>query len=193
MRILTEVGMPSPRQRLASYPFQLSGGMRQRVMIAMALAGRPRLLIADEPTTALDVTVQAQILTLIRELQKSSGMGVLYITHDMGVVAEISDEVTVMYAGQVVESGPVADIFAAPLHPYTRGLIRSMPQLASTPKTHPARRSRERFPRPTPTRQRAGSRRAAHSPTSTAARTRRCSSFRGRAGAVRCFKPGQAS
>ncbi len=135
VRILAEVGMASPEQRLSSYPFQLSGGMRQRVMIAMALAGRPRLLIADEPTTALDVTVQAQILALIKSLQRSSGMGVLYITHDMGVVAEISDEVTVMYAGQVVESGPVAGIFAAPLHPYTRGLIRSMPRLTSIPKT----------------------------------------------------------
>jgi peptide/nickel transport system ATP-binding protein len=134
VRILAEVGMPSPKVRLTSYPFQLSGGMRQRVMIAMALAGKPRLLIADEPTTALDVTVQAQILALIREVQKSSGMAVLYITHDMGVVAEISDEVTVMYAGQIVESGPVAAIFGAPLHPYTRGLIRSMPRLSSVPK-----------------------------------------------------------
>jgi len=135
LRILKEVGMPSPESRMASYPFQLSGGMRQRVMIAMALAGRPRLLIADEPTTALDVTVQAQILRLIADLQKSSAMSVLYITHDMGVVAEISDEVTVMYAGQVVEAGPVSAIFAHPLHPYTRGLIRSMPQLASAPKS----------------------------------------------------------
>jgi peptide/nickel transport system ATP-binding protein len=135
LRILREVGIPSPESRMGSYPFQLSGGMRQRVMIAMALAGKPRLLIADEPTTALDVTVQAQILRLIRDLQEGTGMGVLYITHDMGVVAEIGDEVAVMYAGQVVESGPVAAVFPSPLHPYTRGLIRSMPRLDSAPKT----------------------------------------------------------
>jgi peptide/nickel transport system ATP-binding protein len=135
LKVLREVGMPSPEDRLGSYPFQLSGGMRQRVMIAMALSGRPSLLIADEPTTALDVTVQAQILRLIRELQESNGMGVLYITHDMGVVAEIADAVTVMYAGQVVESGPVEAVFSGPLHPYTVGLIRSMPRLDSTPKT----------------------------------------------------------
>jgi peptide/nickel transport system ATP-binding protein len=135
LEILRQVEMPSPEQRMRSYPFQLSGGMRQRVMIAMALAGRPALLIADEPTTALDVTVQAQILHLVRELQKRNGMGVLYITHDMGVVAEISDDVAVMYAGQIVESGSVGKIFADPVHPYTRGLIASMPQLDSRPKS----------------------------------------------------------
>jgi len=135
LEILRQVEMPSPEQRIKNYPFQLSGGMRQRVMIAMALAGRPGLLIADEPTTALDVTVQAQILHLIRELQRKNGMGVLYITHDMGVVAEISDEVVVMYAGQVVEVASVGSIFASPVHPYTRGLIRSMPQLDSRPKS----------------------------------------------------------
>ncbi len=135
LEIMRQVEMPSPEQRKKNYPFQLSGGMRQRVMIAMALAGRPKLLIADEPTTALDVTVQAQILHLIRELQRKHGMGVLYITHDMGVVAEISDEVVVMYAGQVVEKASVGTIFARPAHPYTRGLIASMPQLDSTPKS----------------------------------------------------------
>jgi len=135
LEIMRQVEMPSPEQRRKNYPFQLSGGMRQRVMIAMALAGRPKLLIADEPTTALDVTVQAQILHLIRELQRKNGMGVLYITHDMGVVAEISDEVVVMYAGQVVEKAAVGTIFARPSHPYTRGLIASMPQLDSTPKS----------------------------------------------------------
>ena len=135
LEILRQVEMPSPEQRMENYPFQLSGGMRQRVMIAMALAGRPQLLIADEPTTALDVTVQAQILHLIRDLQKKNGMGVLYITHDMGVVAEMSDDVVVMYAGQIVEKGPVDTIFAKPVHPYTRGLISSMPQLDSKPKS----------------------------------------------------------
>jgi len=134
VRILREVGIPSPESRMGSFPFQLSGGMRQRVMIAMALAGRPRLLIADEPTTALDVTVQAQILRLIRVLQEGRGMGVLYITHDMGVVAEIADGMAVMYAGQLVETGPVTEVFPGPLHPYTKGLIRSMPRLGSVPK-----------------------------------------------------------
>jgi peptide/nickel transport system ATP-binding protein len=135
LEILKQVEMPSPESRMGNYPFQLSGGMRQRIMIAMALAGRPKLLIADEPTTALDVTVQAQILSLIRDLQRKNNMGVLYITHDMGVVAEMSDDVVVMYAGQIVESAPVAAIFAAPFHPYTRGLISSMPQLGSVPKS----------------------------------------------------------
>jgi len=136
LAILREVEMPSAESRVDNYPFQLSGGMRQRVMIAMALAGRPRLLIADEPTTALDVTVQAQILSLMRSLQRDTGMGLLYITHDMGVVAEMSDDVVVMYAGQIVESGPVGAIFADPVHPYTRGLIESMPLLDSVPKSH---------------------------------------------------------
>ncbi len=135
LEMLKAVEMPSPESRMGNYPFQLSGGMRQRVMIAMALAGHPRLLIADEPTTALDVTVQAQILALIRDLQKKNGMGVLYITHDMGVVAEISDDVVVMYAGQIVETGAVLDVFKNPIHPYTKGLIRSMPLLDSVPKT----------------------------------------------------------
>ena len=135
LKYLKDVEIPSAEQRLNNYPFQLSGGMRQRVMIAMALAGHPKLLIADEPTTALDVTVQAQILALIKELQRKNNMGVIYITHDMGVVAEVSDHVAVMYAGQIVETGPVETIFKNPRHPYTRGLIASMPKLDSKPKT----------------------------------------------------------
>jgi len=135
LEILKHVDMPSPEMRVKNYPFQLSGGMRQRVMIAMALAGKPKLLIADEPTTALDVTVQAQILSLIKALQKLTNMGVLYITHDMGVVAEVSDDVVVMYAGQIVEKGPVNIIFKKQMHPYTIGLIASMPLLSSVPKT----------------------------------------------------------
>lgn len=136
LNVLKDVEMPSAEQRLKNYPFQLSGGMRQRVMIAMALAGNPKLLIADEPTTALDVTVQAQILALIKNLQVKNNMGVLYITHDMGVVAEVSDTVAVMYAGQIVETADVVTIFKNPRHPYTRGLIASMPKMNSEPKTH---------------------------------------------------------
>lgn len=135
LKVLKDVEMPSAEQRLKNYPFQLSGGMRQRVMIAMALAGHPKLLIADEPTTALDVTVQAQILSLIKDLQNKNNMGVLYITHDMGVVAEVSDIVAVMYAGQIVETADVNTIFKNPRHPYTRGLIASMPKMNSEPKT----------------------------------------------------------
>ena len=135
LKYLKDVEMPSPEMRLNNYPFQLSGGMRQRVMIAMALAGHPKLLIADEPTTALDVTVQAQIIALIKDLQKRNNMSVMYITHDMGVVAEVSDRVAVMYAGQVVESAEAVTIFKNPRHPYTRGLIASMPKLDSKPKT----------------------------------------------------------
>ncbi len=123
------VGIPSPAQRVADYPHQLSGGMRQRVMIAMALSCNPKLLIADEPTTALDVTVQAQILELMKELRERLGMAILLITHDLGVVAEMVDEVAVMYAGRIVERGPVADIFASPQHPYTEALLDSIPLL----------------------------------------------------------------
>ena len=128
---LRDVGIAEPRRRLEEYPHQLSGGMRQRVMIAMALACNPRLLIADEPTTALDVTIQAQILELLRRLQTERGMSVMLITHDLGVVAENADVVAVMYAGRIVEYGSVNDIFGDPLHPYTRGLFRSMPTLGT--------------------------------------------------------------
>ena len=127
IELLEMVGIPAARQRLREYPHQLSGGMRQRVMIAMALAGRPRVLIADEPTTALDVTVQAQILELLRSLQAQHGMAMLFITHDLGVVAELCDEVIVMYAGRIAERASVEALFQSPLHPYTHGLIRSIP------------------------------------------------------------------
>jgi peptide/nickel transport system ATP-binding protein len=129
--LLAQVGIPAPAARLAEYPHQLSGGMRQRVMIAMALAGKPDILIADEPTTALDVTVQAQILDLLRGLQAEYGMAMLFITHDLGVVAELCDEVIVMYAGRIAERATVPSLFASPRHPYTRGLIQSIP----TPET----------------------------------------------------------
>ena len=132
--MLRTVGMPDPESRLAVYPHELSGGMKQRVMIAMALLCEPRLLIADEPTTALDVTVQAQILHLMRELQRKSGTALLFITHDMGVIAEMCDAVVVMYAGRVVERRPVVDLFEAPRHPYTRGLLRSIPRRGTAHK-----------------------------------------------------------
>jgi oligopeptide/dipeptide ABC transporter ATP-binding protein len=128
-RLLDLVGIPSPEARLDEYPHQLSGGMRQRVMIAIALACRPELLIADEPTTALDVTVQAQILDLLRELQQKLGMSILLITHDLGVVAETAHRVVVMYAGRVVERASVESLFARPRHPYTAGLFQSLPRL----------------------------------------------------------------
>jgi peptide/nickel transport system ATP-binding protein len=127
--LLREVKIPSPEARIDEHPHQLSGGMRQRVMIAMALACSPKLLIADEPTTALDVTVQAQILDLMRELQARSGTAILFITHDLGVVAEMADDVVVMYAGKVVERADVQTLFDTPTHPYTQGLFRSMPAL----------------------------------------------------------------
>jgi oligopeptide/dipeptide ABC transporter ATP-binding protein len=126
--MLGTVGISDPASRLTNYPHELSGGMKQRVMIAMALLCEPQLLIADEPTTALDVTIQAQILHLIKQLQKRIGAAVLFITHDMGVVAEMCDEVAVMYAGRIVEQGEVNDIFKRSRHPYTRGLLRSLPQ-----------------------------------------------------------------
>ena len=124
---LEEVGIPSPVNRLKQYPHNMSGGMRQRVMIAMALACQPKLLIADEPTTALDVTIQAQILRILDRLRKKHNMAVMFITHDLGVVAAVCERVMVMYAGQVVENAPVKGIFKDPLHPYTRGLISSIP------------------------------------------------------------------
>jgi peptide/nickel transport system ATP-binding protein/oligopeptide transport system ATP-binding protein len=126
---LKRVRIPEPARRFADYPHQLSGGMRQRVMIAMALACRPKLLIADEPTTALDVTVQAQILDLLRELQAETGMSIILITHDLGVVAEMADDVAVMYAGKVVERATAEALFASPQHPYTLGLLGSVPRL----------------------------------------------------------------
>jgi oligopeptide/dipeptide ABC transporter ATP-binding protein len=124
---LDQVGVSSPERRVRQYPHELSGGMRQRAMIAMGLSCQPKMLIADEPTTALDVTVQAQILDLIRGIQADLGMTLMLITHDLGVVAEMVDEVAVMYAGRIIETGPVADVFLSPKHPYTQGLLASMP------------------------------------------------------------------
>jgi len=129
VEMLNLVGIPEARRRLREYPHQLSGGMRQRVMIAMALACNPKLLIADEPTTALDVTIQAQILDLMRELKRTSGAAIILITHDLGVVAEVCDEVAVMYAGEIVERAPADALFEAPEHPYTVGLLASIPRL----------------------------------------------------------------
>ena len=127
LEMLELVGIPEPKARLGNFPHQLSGGMRQRVMIAMALSCNPSFLIADEPTTALDVTIQAQILDLMRRLQKELGMSILFITHDLGVVAEMADRVVVMYAGRAVEEAPAADLFTRPLMPYTQGLLSSIP------------------------------------------------------------------
>jgi len=129
---MREVAISDPARRLDDYPHQLSGGMRQRVMIAMALACNPKLLIADEPTTALDVTIQAQILELLNELRKQRELAVLLITHDLGVVAEVADRVAVMYTGRIVEESPVEELFARPKHPYTEGLLRSVPKLTAT-------------------------------------------------------------
>ncbi|AXC51194.1 ABC transporter ATP-binding protein [Paracoccus suum] len=129
--LLAEVGIPAPTERVDSYPHQFSGGMRQRVVIALALAARPKLVIADEPTTALDVSIQAQITALLRRLCKEHGTAVMLVTHDMGVIAETADRVAVMYAGRLVEIGPVADVVAAPQHPYTRGLMGSIPALGA--------------------------------------------------------------
>ena len=131
IEMLERVGIPAPHMRVDDYPHQLSGGMRQRVMIAMALSCNPSLLIADEPTTALDVTIQAQVLDLMRELQEEMGMAIIMITHDLGVIAEITDEIVVMYAGRVVERGNLNQIFYHPLHPYTRGLLASIPVLGA--------------------------------------------------------------
>ena len=132
--MLARVGIPEPAIRMTEYPHQLSGGMRQRVVIAIALICQPNLVIADEPTTALDVTIQAQILELIRTLQNDTGMAMIMITHDLGVIAETCEQVVVMYAGQVVEQGTVFDIFDSPKHPYTRGLLASIPTLDNQPK-----------------------------------------------------------
>jgi peptide/nickel transport system ATP-binding protein len=129
IELLGLVGIPDPSNRFDQYPHEFSGGMRQRVMIAMALANEPKLLIADEPTTALDVTVQAQILDLLERLQRELGMAIVIITHDLGVVAEMADDIAVMYAGRIVETAPARDVFASPEHPYTWGLLRSIPRL----------------------------------------------------------------
>ena len=130
-RLLKLVGIPAPESRARDYPHQLSGGMQQRVMIAMALASEPKLLVADEPTTALDVTIQAQILELLRELQQRLGMAILLITHNLGIVGDMADRVAVMYAGQIVEEAPAAELLRRPLHPYTRALLQSVPKLGA--------------------------------------------------------------
>jgi peptide/nickel transport system ATP-binding protein len=134
VEMLNKVGIPAPDERYYEYPHQLSGGMRQRVVIAMAMSCNPKLLIADEPTTALDVTIQAQILDLMRKLQKDMDMGMILITHDLGVVAEMCQDVVVMYAGRIVEQGTVEDIFYRPKHPYTRGLLESIPHFETGTK-----------------------------------------------------------
>jgi oligopeptide transport system ATP-binding protein len=131
IELLTTTGIPSAEKRIDDYPFEFSGGMRQRAMIAMALACQPRILIADEPTTALDVTIQAQILRLIGDLKRQNRTAVILITHDLGIVAEMAERVLVMYAGRIIESGPVRDIYYSPHHPYTRGLLQSIPRLTS--------------------------------------------------------------
>ena len=135
LELLDMVGIANAQQRVKEYPHQFSGGMRQRAMIAMALACNPRLLIADEPTTALDVTIQAQITDLVKQLQQELGMGVLWITHDLGVVARLAERVLVMYAGHIVEDAPVLDLYDNPSHPYTRGLLASLPRLDDAPGT----------------------------------------------------------
>jgi len=146
VEMLKLVGIPSPDRRVDDYPHQLSGGMRQRVMIAMALSCNPNILIADEPTTALDVTIQAQILDLLRELQAKTGLALILITHDLGVVAEMADEVVVMYAGKVVEQGDVYEIFANPKMPYTRGLLNSIPTLTKDPTGRVKKKRLETIP-----------------------------------------------
>src|ERR1043166_6585801 len=128
IRLLKLVRLPAPESRIKDYPFQMSGGMQQRVMIAMALASEPKLLVADEPTTALDVTIQAQILDLLRDVKQRLGMSLLLITHNLGIVGDLADRVAVMYAGQIVEAAPARDLLKRPLHPYTRALIQSVPQ-----------------------------------------------------------------
>ncbi|MBP7143056.1 MAG: ABC transporter ATP-binding protein [Opitutaceae bacterium] len=135
IEMLRKVGIPSPEIRVGEYPHQLSGGMRQRVVIAMALACKPAVVIADEPTTALDVTIQAQILELMHALQEEMGMAIILITHDLGVIADMCDDVVVMYGGRIAETGPVDDIFASPAHPYTRGLLSSIPRLTTPRKS----------------------------------------------------------
>ena len=134
LEILEKVGIPAPERRLREYPHQLSGGMRQRVMIAIALSCQPDILIADEPTTALDVTIQAQILSLMKDLQQETGMAIMFITHDLGVIAELCDRVLVMYGGRVVEEATVEELFNTPRHPYTKGLLNAIPKLDKPPR-----------------------------------------------------------
>ncbi|CAA0089167.1 Dipeptide transport ATP-binding protein DppD [Zhongshania aliphaticivorans] len=135
LTLLKEVGIPAPEERLAAYPHQLSGGMRQRVMIAMALACEPDLLIADEPTTALDVTIQAQIVRLLKKLQKKNGMAMLFITHDLALVSQVSDHIAVMYAGKISEYGSAQQVFSQPGHPYTKSLMAALPSASHLPKS----------------------------------------------------------
>jgi peptide/nickel transport system ATP-binding protein len=135
VELLAEVGIPAPEIRIDNYPHHFSGGMRQRVVIALALCARPRLIVADEPTTALDVSIQAQIIELLRKLARENGAAVMLITHDMGVIAETADRVAVMYAGRLAEIGPVKDVIHAPQHPYTSGLMRSIPKLGEGRET----------------------------------------------------------
>jgi peptide/nickel transport system ATP-binding protein/oligopeptide transport system ATP-binding protein len=130
LRLLKLVGLSAPESRMKDYPFELSGGMQQRVMIAMALASQPRLLIADEPTTALDVTIQAQILSLLRDIQRQFGMAILLITHNLAILGDLADRIAVMYAGQIVESAPARELLSRPLHPYTRALLHAVPRMA---------------------------------------------------------------
>jgi oligopeptide/dipeptide ABC transporter ATP-binding protein len=146
VEMLRLVKIPEPERRVTQYPHELSGGMRQRVMIAMALSCNPKLLIADEPTTALDVTIQAQILDLMRELKAKTGAAIILITHDLGVVAEMAQRVVVMYAGRKVEEAPVEAVFARPLHPYTRGLLGSIPRLAEAAEGGAARKRLAEIP-----------------------------------------------
>jgi oligopeptide/dipeptide ABC transporter ATP-binding protein len=138
LRLLKLVGIPAPESRIRNYPFEMSGGMQQRVVIAMALASEPRLLVADEPTTALDVTIQAQILDLLRDLKRRLGMAILLITHNLGIVGDLGDRVAVMYAGQIVETGSARELLRRPLHPYTRALMNSVPKLGSNVARLPA-------------------------------------------------------
>lgn len=146
IEMLKLVGIPAPEKRIDDYPHQLSGGMRQRVMIAMALSCNPHLLIADEPTTALDVTIQAQILELMKKLRETLGMALILITHDLGVIAETADDVIVMYAGKIVEYGPVKEIFANPKHPYTKGLLKSIPTFTNDPSGRVAKQRLDTIP-----------------------------------------------
>jgi oligopeptide/dipeptide ABC transporter ATP-binding protein len=132
--LLDKVGIPDPKKRLNCYPHELSGGMAQRVMIAMAIAGNPDVLIADEPTTALDVTIQLQILKLLKEIQKDNNMAILFVTHDLGVVSQISDRIQVLYAGEIVEEGPIKQVLTSPHHPYTQGLLNSLPKMSEREK-----------------------------------------------------------